>query len=119
MNRRTFLRWIAGTAAGVALAPALDLDRLLWEPEKKTIFIPAPPKVAVFQVGDIITIEGQYAINPMTGQYTAHSQQFVVTADVYGGATVTVQPYQPPVSQRRVRPVLMGKTVGTAVWRHA
>jgi len=41
MNRRAFLGWLTGTAAGVAAAPFLDLDRLLWLPGEKTIFIPS------------------------------------------------------------------------------
>lgn len=42
MNRRKFLAYLSGTAAGAALAPMLDLDRLLWVPGAKTIFIPEP-----------------------------------------------------------------------------
>ncbi len=41
MDRRRFLAWLGGTAAGVAIAPTLDLDRLLWVPGEKTIFLPA------------------------------------------------------------------------------
>lgn len=40
MDRRSFLKWLTGTAVGVALAPTLDLDKLLWVPGEKTIFIP-------------------------------------------------------------------------------
>ncbi len=42
MNRRHFLAWLGGTAAGVALAPTLDLDKLLWMPGEKTIFVFPP-----------------------------------------------------------------------------
>jgi hypothetical protein len=45
MNRRKFLAWMTGTAAGVALAPTLDLERLLWVPGEKAIFL--PPAVIV------------------------------------------------------------------------
>ena len=41
MDRRRFLKWLGGTAAGVAAAPFLDLDKLLWIPGEKTILIPA------------------------------------------------------------------------------
>ncbi len=40
MDRRRFLAWLGGTAAGVALAPTLDLERLLWVPGAKTILLP-------------------------------------------------------------------------------
>lgn len=41
MNRRAFLGWLGGTAAGVAASHVLDLDRLLWVPGERTIFVPA------------------------------------------------------------------------------
>ena len=46
MKRRTFLAWLTGTAAGVAAAATLDLDKLLWIPGEKTIFLPDPPPIA-------------------------------------------------------------------------
>lgn len=48
MNRRAFLSWLGGTAAGVALAPTLDLDKLLWIPGEKTIFLPSPRPPLMF-----------------------------------------------------------------------
>lgn len=42
MNRRAFLGWLIGTAAGVAAAPYLDVDKLLWVP-KPIITVPAFP----------------------------------------------------------------------------
>ncbi len=40
MDRRRFLHWLTGSAAGVALAPMLDVERLLWVPGARTIWIP-------------------------------------------------------------------------------
>lgn len=40
MDRRAFLKVLGGTAAVVAAAPMLDLERLLWVPGEKTIFLP-------------------------------------------------------------------------------
>ena len=40
MNRRAFLRWLGGTAAGVAASHVLDVERLLWVPGEKTILLP-------------------------------------------------------------------------------
>lgn len=45
MNRRRFFAWLTGTAAGVALAPTLDVDKLLWEPGAKTILLPTPTTI--------------------------------------------------------------------------
>ena len=47
MHRRRFLRLLTGSAAGIVLAPALDLDRLLWVPGERTIFLPCQPDLLV------------------------------------------------------------------------
>ncbi len=44
MDRRGFLRWLGGTAAGAVAAHTLDVDKLLWVPGAKKIFIPPAPK---------------------------------------------------------------------------
>lgn len=43
MNRRRFLTWLTCTAAGAALADTIDVDRLLWTPGSKRIFLPPEP----------------------------------------------------------------------------
>lgn len=50
MNRRRFLSWLTGTAAGVALAPSLDVEKLLWTPGEKSIFLPLPAPPTVQQI---------------------------------------------------------------------
>ena len=75
MNRRLFLRLLGLGAAGAVVDP----DALLWTPGKKTIFLPAERPMRIpgvtppdgwlaaansLRTGDIITIEGVYAINP-------------------------------------------------------
>lgn len=83
LSRRAFLGWLAGTAAGAALAPTLDLDKLLWVPGEKTIFLPPEPALVwpvALEIGDIFTIEGVYAINPMTRRAVPDLlQQFIAT----------------------------------------
>lgn len=67
----------------MALAPTLDLDRLLWLPGEKTIFLPPPPRIATladFQVGDVFTIAGYFATNPRARKNEL--QRFVVTGKV-------------------------------------
>jgi len=92
MNRRAFLAWLGGAAAGVAAAPLLDLDKLLWTPGEKTIFIPPPPTLTTpvgLTKGDIFTIDGVFATNPITGRSTQVLQRFIITSDVNAGS-VTV-----------------------------
>jgi hypothetical protein len=43
----------------------------------------------VLKVGDVFTIAGVYAVNPVSGQSTGSLRQFVVTADASCGATET------------------------------
>jgi hypothetical protein len=44
MNRRSFLHLLGLSAAGLAVGELeLDLDRLLWVPGQKTIFLPPVP----------------------------------------------------------------------------
>lgn len=136
MNRRSFLKWLGGTAAGVAAAHTLDLDKLLWVPGEKTIFIPPPPVGETWlstalhlQKGDLFTIEGIYALNPLTYQDSGVLQQFVITDDV-GPGGITANVMWPPIieegpystvrdrlrraarrAERRVRPLWVGQTV--------
>lgn len=96
MDRRRFLRWLGGTAAGAAAAHTLDLDKLLWVPGDKTIFLPPHPAVAVtmplphsvLQVGDVFTIGGKYGVNPLTFKPTQHLQLFTVVAHTAYGVDV-------------------------------
>lgn len=76
MNRRAFLAALGLTAASVTLngwpwpAPA-DLSQPVFASE-------------FLKVGDVFTIAGRYALNPITRKPTSHLQQFVVTASVTG-----------------------------------
>lgn len=82
MNRRAFLSTLAAALTGAALDP----ERLLWVPGKKTIFLPPPKKIiSAFVIGDVITINGVYAVNPVTYQTTKFLQQFVVTGHAASG----------------------------------
>lgn len=40
MNRRQFLAWLGGTAAGTAFAMTHDVERMLWLPGKTIIEVP-------------------------------------------------------------------------------
>lgn len=134
IDRRAFLRRLGfGTVAAAAAATgAIDLERLLWSPSEKTIFIPPAPTIATLQetleIGDIFTIGGRYAINPQTRRATKFLQQFVVTETVQSGstlATVNIRPipyasgpYQNvsrsvglSVDGRDVKPLLTGRAI--------
>lgn len=100
MNRRDFLRLVGLGAVGAAAAATFDPERLLWVPGAKTFFLPSTKPIVVgpfgmaFNVGDLITIEGRYAINPHTLESTEHPQIFVVTdiAESQSRATLGVYP---------------------------
>jgi len=102
LDRRTFLSCLGfGTVAAAAAATgAIDVERLLWKPGERTIFIPPPPKIEPIYTslskGDVFTIEGRYAINPRTYQPTGNLQWFTVTADVHG-ETVTAEKLWPQI----------------------
>lgn len=59
MNRRKFLAWLGGTAAGVALAGSSDIEAMLWEPGKKTVFdlgeVPVPDYLTLLCGNPLIT----------------------------------------------------------------
>jgi len=99
MNRRRFIGMLAAGAVA-ALAPGFIClpkgrqdDGLLSNGN-------------VLRKGDIFTIEGRFATNPVTGQPTAHLQLFTVTGDVDEGAThIPIELVHPtPPARGRVRP---------------
>jgi len=122
MNRRAFLGWLAGTAAGVAAAPYLDVEKLLWVAGEKKIFIPAPKTLwtpVSLQRGDIFTIEGIYVVNPTTGMRLKYPQHFIITADVsagdvpFGKIHPRLEDVAQTVRQGKIRPVLYGDSLGS------
>ena len=123
MNRRAFLQTLAAAVAGATLDP----ERLLWRPGAKSIFLPPPPSLLApteLLRGDLFTIEGVYAINPMTYAPIERLQQFVITADITAGTPVdrcmsphivADGPYRnvnrAPFHDAKVQPFLMGRTM--------
>lgn len=88
MNRRGFLGAIGAALAGATLDP----ERLLWRPGAKVISIARPivqrwslNTSNAMQPGDIFTIAGFYATNPVTGLSTTMLREFVVTQPVESG----------------------------------
>lgn len=86
MDRRSFLQKLGLTALAVATADSvLDPEFALWTPGAKTFFLPPEKpavKLPVLFKGDMITIPGIYAVNPITNLSTGYLQRFVVTEDV-------------------------------------
>lgn len=104
VTRRFFLGSLGAAAAGLALDP----ERLLWVPGQRKIFIPAPARVvaaAAFTRGDVITIAGRYAINPLTREPvqrrdgTKFLQQLVVTEDVRAGQEILPRGVCPAIAR--------------------
>ena len=77
MNRRSFLASLLATAA-------LDPEKLLWVPGKKTIFIPS---ARLFYHGDIVGIVGDA---PFTD---GGSRWFMVTEDHYANSASPLRVY--------------------------
>lgn len=57
---------------------------------QSTIDIAFTGSSKTWNVGDVFTIAGRYAVNPQTRQTTGSLQQFVVTAAVTGSSTATL-----------------------------
>lgn len=109
ISRRGFLTAVAGLVAAPALLEAA--------PETLDIYREGGDAAAfswneqTLQKGDIFTIEGVYALNPLTYQATAHLQQFVVTADV-SGVSVPIEAIYPRMLQRGEYANVTGKIDG-------
>lgn len=135
MNRRKFLAGLGfGTVAAAAAASGvLDVERLLWTPDERTIFLPPAiaPLSEALTIGDVFTIDGVFAVNPLTRKAMSHLQIFVATRNVSGVLTADrVLPrmfetgqYQNvsrspvvggKIDGRRVRPVFVGDPVTVA-----
>jgi len=124
MDRRAFLRTL-GLGAAVAAGMAVDPERLGWVKGARTFFLPAPNPILVFDgltIGDIFTIDGYFAVNPLNGRELSVPQTFVVT-DVASSSFLPRQLYFegpkampiPVPSKRQVKPVLVGRTVPCVV----
>lgn len=127
MNRRRFLGSLAMLTAGMALDP----ERALWVPGRKSYFdidgakaLPSgyvfPP---AFRRGDIIEIAGVFDQHPITGQEMPHLQQFVITDDA-SADDLKIQIWPPRLVATRVADAMpltvsgSRPTLNTAPTRH-
>lgn len=85
LTRRGFLGRLAA-CLGVAVAAPVLLEALAPDPVMP-VTITDQAEIAyswsggeLFQVGDVITIEGRYVVNPLTYEPTRELQRFVVTS---------------------------------------
>ena len=95
-DRRAFLRSLGfGTVSAAAAALTFDVEKLLWVAGEKTIVIPSPGTLVhgLFK-GDIVTFEGVFDINRLTGRDVELLKAFVITEDVIS-APVTDLPVYP------------------------
>lgn len=138
IDRRAFLHRLGfGTVAAAAAATGVfDVEKILWVPGEKRIFIPPPPTIAALEetlsIGDIFTIGGRYAINPITRKTTDVLQQFVVTATIQSGEYLETansaprpffsgpyrnvsKPVESLIDGREVTPLMTGKTISMIV----
>lgn len=84
MIRRTFLKAFGAAILGLTLTKTLPG---IGGADAQAI--PEPPSQE-FRVGDVLTFEGRYAVNPVTRERTDHLQWFIVTAT--DGSKMTLHP---------------------------
>lgn len=95
MNRRGFLSALATLAAGAALDP----DFLKWEAGARKFFDMAGPRLddwsygcETLRRGDLVTIQGVFAVDPVTGLTLKVPQVFVITEDTNELRRLTTHP---------------------------
>ena len=84
MNRRAFIQRLGGTVIGLMLSRTLPgiagaPPRMPFTPESSMAFDDRG-----YDVGDVVTVEGRYAMHPQTWQPTSILQQCMMT-DVVSG----------------------------------
>jgi hypothetical protein len=72
MNRREFIKALGLSAAAVAFVPGAAAE--------PTYASAGAGLDEVLHIGDVFTIEGRYAVNPITRQATHVLQRFIVTS---------------------------------------
>ena len=110
IKRRHFLRVLGAAVVAIAAAPAV-------------IASPASPITlgepwgTSFTVGDVVTIDGVYEINPITRVETEYLRNFVVTANEHvGDKALRLHPMPPYlVTREMATPVAVGRTVPITV----
>jgi len=94
MQRRAFLQLLSVGAAGAAVT-ALDPDLLRWVSGARTYFdIQRASGLwtrEALKVGDIFSIDGVFALHPLTGREVRHPKRFTVTAAVSGAGPIPVE----------------------------
>lgn len=76
MNRRDFVKALLGTAAAAVVLP--QIERLL-PMQLAPTWVQGAESLTV---GDVFTIEGVYAVQPITKSPTAFLQRFIIASDV-------------------------------------
>jgi hypothetical protein len=74
VTRRAFVGGLLGVVATLCASPALEAA-----PAASTVPVEPAGYGEAFMVGDVFTIEGRYAVNPITQRSTGVLQRFVVT----------------------------------------
>ena len=102
MNRRDFLTRLGfGTIGAAAAALTFDVEKLLWVAGEKTIFIPPAPVLSsntALAAGDVFTIDGVFAVNPITMRPTTLLQRFVITDNVSSGVVNLLKVWPQPLT---------------------
>lgn len=98
MNRRTVLKALTC----VPLAAVIPMPE--WTGVTSSSSVETVATMAPLIAGDVFTVAGCYARNPITGKATEFLQQFVATSDVTWAGNVPCAPYR-SVHTSEVRPL--------------
>lgn len=104
MKRRDFLKTLGVAAGAVAFGGVTSFDT----PAAADAFLEE-----AFQVGDVFTIDGYCAFNPLTRERTTYLQTFVVTAIAESGdvtADISFSPYLYDVPTKHRKRSVGGRT---------
>jgi hypothetical protein len=93
MERRNFLRLIASGLIG----STVDVDKLLWVPGAKTIFIPSLIKPAPFtSMGEIMRLEWENVL-PGLSRLFERDDTFYRVIDKYKGEVIATEEFRIPL----------------------
>jgi hypothetical protein len=112
VTRRAFMGGLLGVVAALAVTPAIEAS------PTAAPAVPLETGGEALQVGDVFTIQGRYAVNPITHKSTGVLQRFVVTQTTSAKA-IAASPNNAWSSDKKgVRPLFYPPMVGAGEYQN-